>query len=181
MGEADRTGRNGDKRMASFWTGLVSGLGAAAIVLALVVGFVSRSGLVVTVETGSLKERIESEVRATVRAELPRAISAVKTELPDQVGVEARRRLAGARMDLGGFEVELPPGLIDQLEQTLVQAVRLGLDVTNSHVTMDKLADEMGGRAAQLATAKLDEALQNKTVPVEVFPGLTVPVHIRTR
>jgi len=181
MGWEEWSGRNGDKRAASFWTGLITGLGAAAVVLALAVGFVSRSGLVVTVETGSLKERIETEVRGAVRAEMPRAISTVKAELPGQVGAEARRRLTGARMDLGGFEVELPPGLVDQLEQTLVQAVRLGLEVTTSQVNMDKLADEMGGRAAQLAHTKLDEALQNQTVPVEIIPGLTVPVHIRTR
>lgn len=161
--------------------GLIAGLGAAIAAAALALGFIVRSGLVVTVETEGLKERVEAEVRATVRAELPKAIAEAKEGLPDQVGAEARRRLAGARMDLGGFEVELPPTLVDQLEQALVQAVRLGLEATTSRVAVDRLADDMGRAAGQLALARLDEALQGQTVPVEILPGLTVPVHIRTR
>lgn len=164
-----------------FWRGLIAGLAMAVVLLALTAGVVTRRGVAVTVETTALSRRIEAEVRQAVRRELPVALGAVRTELPRQVSAEAGRRLAGVRIDLGGFAVPIPPAAVQQVEQALDQAMRAGLDAAIGQVNVDGLAEQLSGRAGRMADAQLREFLAQQRIAVEVVPGLRVPVRLIPR
>lgn len=178
MSKGEQVQRTGN---SLFWKGLITGLATAATALALTAGLVSRRGVTVTVPTSAISQRMQAEVRQAVRRELPAALAAMRAEMPRQVAAEAGRRLAGARIDLGGFELPVPPAAVEQVQQVLDQAVRIGLDNAVSRVDVDGLADRLGGQAARLTDDRLREFLAQQAIAVEVAPGLRVPVRLIPR
>lgn len=169
------------ERSAYVLRGVVVGLGAAAAVLALALGYLMRAGLVVSVETGAVAARVAAEVEAAVRRELPAALESVRAEVPPQVGAETRRRLSGVRVELGGLTLDLPETVEAQVEQAVDQAVRAGMDAAAGLVDVDGLAERIGERAAALTQERLAEVLEGQRLQVEVAPGVAVPVRIRAR
>lgn len=169
------------ERSAWVLRGVVAGVGAAAAVLALALGYLMQAGLVVTVETGALSARVAAEVRSAVRRELPAALEAVRAEVPAQVSAEARRRLSELRVELGGMTFDLPEVAEVQVEQALDQAVRAGVDAVAGVVDVDALAERIAERAAALAEERVAEVLEGQRLEVRVAPGVPVPVRIRAR
>lgn len=164
-----------------FWKGLLAGFGLAAVALALAAGMIVHRGVDVTVQTGEMAGRIEREVEAAVKRELPAALARVKAELPAELAAEAGRRLAETRIDLGGFEVPVPPAAVQQVEKTVGQALRVGLDAAVGRIDVDGLAGRLGDRAGHLAGQRLREVLAAQAIAVEVAPGLKVPVRLNPR
>lgn len=169
--------RNG----APFWQGLLVGVGLAAAALALTAGLVTRRGVEVAVQTAEITGRLEREVESAVRQELPAALAQVKSDLPRQVAAEAGRRLAEARIELGGFDVPMPGAVVQQVEQAVGKAMQAGLDAAVRRVDVDGLATRMGDRTAQLADQRLREFLAAQVIAVEVAPGFRVPVRLVPR
>lgn len=165
----------------SFWRGLITGLGLAAVGVALAAGIITRRGVEVAIPTGAIAQRMEGEVREAVRREMPAALAALEAELSAQVSAEAGRRLSEARIELGGFVVPLPPAAVQQAEQALAQAVRTGLAAAVRQVDVDGLAGRLGGGAARLAEDRLRQFLHGQVFTVEVVPGVEVPVRLIPR
>ncbi len=161
----------------SFWQGVLTGLTVAAVGLAACVGWVMGRGITVPIPTGHVTKRLQAEVRTAVRRELPVVLEEVQRSLPRQVAAEAGRRIAGARIDLGGFQIPVPPAAVREVEAAVGGALSSGLEAMSGQVDIDGLADRLGNQAAGMADRQLKEMLSDQVMLVQVGP-LQVPVRL---
>jgi len=163
-----------------FWRGVLTGVAGVTAILALCAGLVVERGVTVPVPTSQVSRRIEEEVRAAVRRELPAVLAGVQQALPRQVAAEAGRRLAGAEIDLGGFQIPVPQAAVKEVEQVVDIALRTGLEAVTRQVDLDGLAQRLSSRAAGLADRHLQAMLADQPLVVQVGP-LQVPVRLVPR
>lgn len=165
----------------SFWPGVAAGILVALLGVAGAGVLLARNGLTVTVDGASLGARVEAEVRAQVRRELPGALAAVRGQLPPLVAREVTARFAAGRVNLGPVELDIPPAMQAEIERRLTAALTEAGSRFLSELDPDQAADRIAREARHLVERRLAADLRELQVVVRPLPWLPVPVQVRAR
>lgn len=173
-----RESASGTRPLLPFLGGLAAGLCMAALFVTAVTRSVLVTGVTVHVEAAPIVARVQSEIQAVVRQEVPATLEALKREIPARVAAQTAQRLAETRVDVGGFSIPVPPAAAAQVQAGVEQALKSGMEMAMTPDQVRSLSDRLSARASGVVQRQLQEALAGQTFPVEVFRGVTVPVHV---
>lgn len=161
-----------------FLAGVTVGLLSAGVVLATSLVGVRQRPLRVEVATSRIAEHVREEVRVAVRRELPGTIASLRREIPARAAAEAGRRLAQTRVELGGFQVPVPPAAIQVVQSKTEEALRAGFDMAVRKEDLDATADRLSEQAYLLVTQRLNQMLAGQTFVVRPWPWISLPVTV---
>lgn len=164
-----------------FIKGVLWGIALALAAGAAGAAYVVRHGVVAKVDAAPLTADVQAEIRRQVLAEMPRVIAAVKAQVPAKVAEEVNRQLGDASFVLYGVRVDLPAqatqSLRDHLRDEITQEFQKQLD----QIDVDGLATAWADEAAKTIARTLHDRLAGRQLPVEVAPGVAVPIFIDIR
>jgi hypothetical protein len=171
---------NEAKRPAAwfFGFGALVGLLVATVFVVGAAKAVQKQGIQVRVETAPIAAQVEAEVRAAVRREVPAALAAMKEDLPRRVAEQTAQRLSQTTVNVGGFNVPVPPAAAAQVQAGVEQALRAGLNVALTEADMNGLSDRLSRQAGGMVRAQLNQYLAKRTFPVQLWPGFSLPVTV---
>lgn len=158
-------------RLYGFLTGLLLSLALAGMAL----GWVVTQGITVPVPVAPLARTVGQEVTREGRVLAPRVIAQIQGRAPGEVLAELNRHMLSMQVNIGGFEVPVPPNMARaitiSLRQRLVIAVKNYLGSLKPH----QLAVMMGQTAQKVAMQTLPPLLRQLPVRVPLVPGLAWP------
>jgi hypothetical protein len=161
-----------------FGLGTLVGFLAAALFVVGAAKSVQQRGVRVRVELAPIAAQVETEVKAAVQREVPATLAAMKNDLPKRVAEQTAQRLSQTTINIGGFNVPVPPAATAQVQSGVEQALRAGLNMALTDQDINALSDRLSTQAGSLVQQQLKMYLTNRSFPVDLWPGFSIPVTV---
>ncbi|MBX5477222.1 MAG: hypothetical protein IRZ18_08905 [Clostridia bacterium] len=164
-----------------FMKGLLWGIALTAAAGAAGGAYVMRHGVVARVDASPLTADVQAEIRQQVLAEMPRVIEAVKAQVPAKVAEEVNKQLGDASFVLYGVRVDLPATATQALRDHLRDEITREFQKQLDSIDVDGLATAWADQASTTIARTLHDRLIRRSLPVEVVPGVTIPIVVDIR
>jgi hypothetical protein len=160
----------------AFFVGILLGMLLTAVVVVSALLSLQQRGLTVRLATDQVASQVQEEIRAAVRKELPTVLGAVSEQLPRHVAAQTARQLSTTSVEVGGFRFPVPPDAVAQVQAGIEMAVQQGLRAAALQADLDAVADRVGDQVFPLIAQRLNAALHEHPLSMELWPGFSLPV-----
>lgn len=164
----------------SFMVGLGLGIVLSGLLM-LVLGFWAvRQGITVYVPTRVVAEAVGQEVERDSYVHLPQLLNGLQHSLPSSLASAVFPHLGTGtyRISVGGYWVELPPAVGEQLKSRVTQAFATAVQNYLGRTDRSTLARQMGQTANHLVRYEIATRLQGTRVILQPERWLRIPLRL---
>lgn|GEM_PF-5111142 len=166
---------------AGFAGGILLGVLMAALFVGRTVWTLQQAGVEVEVDTAAIASQVQAEVKAGVRREVPGVLASLRNDIPRQVAADAAQKIREKTFDVAGFKVPVPESAAQQIQASMEEALRTGMDSAIRSTDVGALAERLGERMGAQVAGGLKEHLNGMKFAVRPWPWLQIPVTVIAR